>query len=85
MRFFTSFHFVQNDSKLGRFKYRGGVVFLLRRKTTPPRHKSFHEPVIPMRSEESHKINRTTVIFLNLISPVYFFFNLSSTENRPAP
>jgi hypothetical protein len=40
MRFFTSFHYVQNGSKC----------------------ESIQEPVIPMRSEESHKINRTVLI-----------------------
>ena len=35
MRFFTSFHFVQNDSKLRRNGYYKGVVLRQRRKTTP--------------------------------------------------
>lgn len=29
---------------------------------TPPKRESIHEPVIPMRSEESHKIYRTALL-----------------------
>ena len=59
MRFFTSFYYVQNDSKLGWYRHLGGVVLRRSRKTTPPKCESIQEVVIPMRSEESHKINRT--------------------------
>ncbi|MBN1986306.1 MAG: hypothetical protein JW761_08380, partial [Prolixibacteraceae bacterium] len=62
MRFFTSFHYVQNDSRLSWHGHLGGVVLRLRRKTTPPKCESIQEPVIGMRSEESHKINRTVLI-----------------------
>jgi hypothetical protein len=51
MRFFTSFHYAQNDNKLGDCGQLGGVVLRLRRKTTPPNCKSIQVPVIPMRSE----------------------------------
>ena len=54
MRFFTSFYYAQNDSKLGWNGHLGGVVLRLRRKTTPPKCDSIQKPVIPMRSEESH-------------------------------
>ena len=58
MRFFTSFRYVQNDSKLGWYGHLGGLVLRLRRKTTPPKCESIQEPVNLMRSEDSHKINR---------------------------
>ena len=61
MRFFTSFHFAQNNSKLGRNGCNRGMVFRQRRKNIPLLHKKLHETVIPIRSEESNKINRTTV------------------------
>jgi hypothetical protein len=54
MRFFASFHYAQNDSKLGDFEHLGGVVLRRSRKTTPPKCKSIQALVIPMRSEESH-------------------------------
>ena len=37
MRFFTSFRYVQNDSKLGWYGHLGGLVLRLRRKTNPPK------------------------------------------------
>jgi len=58
MRFFTSFRYVQNDSKLGWYGHLGGLVLRLRRKTNPPKCESIQEPVNLMRSEDSHKINR---------------------------
>jgi hypothetical protein len=58
MRFFTSFYFVQNDNKLSHKGHLGGVVWRQSRQTTPPKYKTHQEPVIPMRSEESHEINR---------------------------
>jgi hypothetical protein len=54
MRFFASFHYAQNDSKLGDYGHLGGVVLRRSRKTTPPKCKSIQVLVIPMRSEESH-------------------------------
>lgn len=62
MRFFTSFHYVQSDIKLGWCRHLGGLVLRRSRKTNPPKCKSIQEPDIPMRSEESHKINRTVLI-----------------------
>ena len=38
MRFFASFHYAQNDSKLGDFGHLGGVFLWLRRKTIPPKY-----------------------------------------------
>jgi hypothetical protein len=65
MRFYTSFHYVQNDSKLGWCWYLGGVVLWHRHKTTPPKCESIQELVIPIpesSGEESHIINQTVLI-----------------------
>lgn len=42
MRLFTSFYFVHNDSKLFWCRLLGGVVLLIRSKTTPPKSESIH-------------------------------------------
>ncbi len=62
MRFFTSFHYVQNDSKLEWNGHLGGMVLRCLRKTIPPKCENIRKLVIPMRSEESHKINWTLMI-----------------------
>ena len=57
MRFFTSFYSVQDDNKLGWCVHLGGKVLQRSCKTFPPKCDIIQEPVIPMRSEESHRIN----------------------------
>lgn len=61
-RFFTSFHYAQNDNKLGWRGQLRGVVLRRSLITTPLNCESIQEPVIPMRSEESHKFYRTRMI-----------------------
>jgi hypothetical protein len=51
MRFFSSFHYAQNDSDLGDFGQLGEMVLRLRRKTISPNCKSIQVLVIPMRSK----------------------------------
>ena len=58
MRFFASFHYAQNDSKLGDCGHLGGLILRRSRKITPPKCKSIQVLVIPMRSEESHLVRQ---------------------------
>jgi len=51
LRFFATLHYAQNDSKFDDCGHLGGVVLLLRRKTTPPKCQIIQELIIPMRSE----------------------------------
>ena len=86
MRFFTSFRYVQNDSKLGWYGHLGGLVLRRSRKTNPPKCESIQEPVNPMRSGDPHKINRTVLSYnykkATLFLEFYKLFSRASFKKR---